>query len=287
MKNTLLVAFDGLDHELIQKFDLEGLKQEQFGKIDNKTGMTATFTSELFASLITGQTYETHGVEGLRKWDNEKVGKAEEIINKVPYAEKFESLRNAIWSSINSLDAQKAKYTKEDLKCDTLFEQVENSRAMFVPSYNPSPFWVIGADLEPIKYGYNQEKTTRHYDTREFDHRKRELFKELENEITGTREFLMCHFHRPDTYQHLYGDKKIGAYDEQKLLRLYKEIEELALEIKQKAEEAGYERIIFMSDHGLPTEEGHNENAFYSSNTELFNKKPKMTDFLPRLKEDE
>lgn len=41
-----------------------------------------------------------------------------------------------------------------------------------------------------------------------------------------------------------------------------------------------------MSDHGLPTEEGHNENAFYSCNRELFGSEtPKITDFHDRILE--
>ena len=62
-------------------------------------------------------------------------------------------------------------------------------------------------------------------------------------------------------------------------------MDELAKKIKQKALQKGYERIIFMSDHGLPAEEGHNENAFYSSNKELFGEeKPHITDFYDKFK---
>ena len=284
MKKTIVIALDGMDYELIQKFDLEHIVQEETGLIGNQTGMSETFTSELFASFITGKTHREHGIKGLTKWTNQKIGRIESVIEKVPLSEKTERLRKAVWESINSLEAKNAKYDKEDLECDTIFEDVDNSRAMFVPGYNPSPFWVIGAGLEPVRYGCSLDETVEHYDNREFAYRKRELFRELENDITGTRDFLMCHFHRPDIYHHLYGDKDAGTFNEEKLYSLYKEIDEFVKGVKNKAEEAGYERIVFMSDHGLPTKQSHNENAFYSSNVEVFGEeKPRITDFYKVL----
>lgn len=287
MKKTLVIALDGMDKELIDEFDLEHIKQEEYGQIDNQTGLTETFTSELFASFITGKTHEDHGIKGLNRWSNKKVGKVENLIEKIPLSHKTESLRKAVIESINSLEAKKSKYDKSDLKCETIFEEVENSRAMFIPAYNPSPFWVIGSGLKPMKYGFSLDETVEHYDTREFRHRKEQLFKELENDITGARDFLMCHFHRPDIYHHLYGDKEIGAFDQEKLYTLYQELDEFVGEIVERAEDAGYERIIFMSDHGLPTKKGHNENAFYSSNEKLFPaKKPQIVDFHKKLLEE-
>jgi hypothetical protein len=56
---TLIIAFDGLDYELIQEFGLETIPQREFGKIDNTTGITSIVTYELFASFITGKTWKT------------------------------------------------------------------------------------------------------------------------------------------------------------------------------------------------------------------------------------
>jgi predicted AlkP superfamily pyrophosphatase or phosphodiesterase len=96
----------------------------------------------------------------------------------------------------------------------------------------------------------------------------------------------MCHFHRVDQFQHYYGDESIGRFDQDKLLDLYRETDELASNIKQKALSAGYDCIIFMSDHGLPTEDQHNKQAFYSSNIELFgDDTPHITDFHDKILE--
>jgi hypothetical protein len=53
---------------------------------------------------------------------------------------------------------------------------------MFVPSYNPSVFWVSECDAAPFKFGYSYQEAVNHYDNREHRYRKNQLFSELENE---------------------------------------------------------------------------------------------------------
>ncbi|WP_414837774.1 alkaline phosphatase family protein [Candidatus Nanosalina sp. VS9-1] len=283
-ENVLVVAFDGLDKELIEEFELENIRQEEFGSIDNQTGMKNIYTSELFASFITGTNWEEHGIEGLNKW---KDSRGEILDTLVPknLLETKRGLHRVRETLKSALDAEETKWEKEDLKVDTLFEKIDNSRPIFVPGYNPSTFWTIEADLRPLGFGKTPAETMEHYDTREFSHRKEKLFSELENEFIPARDFLMMHFHRSDTFHHLYGDKDAN-YDEEKLREMYNEMDELAGEIKEKALEKGYDYIIFMSDHGLPAKIGHNENAFYSSNKELFlDQTPKIMDFHDKVLE--
>ena len=283
---TLVIAFDGLDKELIEEFDLKNIPQQEFGRIDNSTDIKFRNTSELFASFITGETFEKHGVKSLKKWSNPRIDSFENKVDGNWFFDKFKGIRQVISESINGLSARKTKYREEDLLCESIFEELEDSRAMFVPSYNPSIFWSIGGGLEPLKHGYSLEEAADHWDTREHSYRRQELFEELDNEFVESRSFLMCHFHRSDLFQHLYGDKRIGMFDKDKLRKMYEEIDELALEIKNKAEESDYDRIIFMSDHGLPDEKQHNKNAFYSCNKELFgNEEPHITDFYSKFLE--
>lgn len=279
MTKTLVVAFDGLDYELIKEFELENIRQQEFGRIDNTTGITKRMTSELFASFITGETSDKHGINSLTTWTNPKIAKFENKVEDLGLFRKFSGLRQAVFESLEFLEAKKIKYRRDHLEIPTLFEEIDDSRAMFVPSYNPSPYWVLGAGLEPLKYGYSAEKTAEIWDTREFSYRKEMLFRELDSDIIPARDFLMCHFHRPDIHHHLYGDQEAN-FDKTKLRRLYEEIDDLARELKQKALNKGYERVTFMSDHGLPTGKQHNTNAFYSSNMPIFPEtRPYITDF--------
>jgi hypothetical protein len=280
---TLVVAFDGMDKELVDQFDLKHIIQEEYGSIDNQTGMTETFTSELFASFITGKNHEYHGVTSLTTRENDFIDSFEKRVKGNRFFDKFSGIREALYEQVNFIDAEPRKYRKEDWEGDTIFEELDDSRPMFVPSYNPSIFWVIGGDFRAVKCGYSIDEHIEFYEEREFNYRKRKLLHELESDIIPARSFLMCHFHRPDMDHHFYGEKEI-SFDEDRLEELYKMLDRFAKEIKEKALDKGYDTVIFMSDHGLPTRTSHSENAFYSSNIEIFPyKNPKITDFYEVL----
>jgi hypothetical protein len=76
--------------------------------------------------------------------------------------------------------------------------------------------------------------------------------------------------------QHLF-DK-----DSKEIKEMYSETGELAASILEKAEAEGFDEVVFLSDHGLPTEKQHNKQAFYSATTnDLFEgvEKPHICDF--------
>ncbi len=276
-ENTLIIAFDGLDKQLIEDFDLEHVKQEEFGSIDNDSGMTARMTSELFASFISGTNHEDHGATNLAHYPDTLPAKLAEEVRYSNLITKVRGLHRLQKVLTAGMGERPRKYTKEDLDTITWFEKVSNSRAMFVPSYNPSKFWLADPTGPLMEQGFSTDEVLRFWDSREYEYRKNALFEEFEK--FGARNLLMCHFHRPDEYQHHYGDPEIKQ-DRDKLLKIYLETDDLAKKIKKRAQDAGYDRIIFMSDHGVPSSGEHNKNAFYSSNFELFGSKtPHITDF--------
>lgn len=272
-ENVLVVAFDGLDYELIQEFDLDNIPQEEFGKIDNSTDVYSIKTSELFASFITGKTWEKHGVKGIDKYKNPKKRKIFSLLAPDRYVKNVRGFYRLQTILEGILDTERVRHRKEDIKVPTLFEKVNDSRAISVPSYNPSWAWMMVL-AKPMQMGGTKE------DAEEFcemDHmwRKKEVDDLLGYDFPYS--FSMIHLHKSDLWQHLYG---FPVRDDQELRKMYKEMDEYAAEIKEKALETGYDTVIFMSDHGLPTEKQHNKNAFYSSNKELFpDEKPHITDF--------
>jgi hypothetical protein len=288
--NVLVAALDGLDKELIDEFALKNIKQEKYGFIDNKSDMKKLKTSELFASFITGVNWEKHGLVGIGKYPDTLGGSLVEIIDR-PYLQKnipgFYRLKN-IAKGIFDID-QKTRYSKEHLEEEPIFEKIEYSRAMFVPSYNPGILWEAADDFEANRLGYSVERNAKYWDKRAYEPRKKEFRSDLENDIVSPLKLLMVHFHRPDIYHHPYGD--VGSnnleFDRDKLRKMYLEIDEFCKEIRNKASKAEYEYIIFMSDHGLPNQSGHNENAFYSCNRELFgeDETPHITDFHDKILE--
>lgn len=293
MVRVLVVAFDGLDKELIEDFGLTHIPQTEFGSIDNHTDTNSIYTSELFASFITGKTYHEHGVRGLRRWKYDWLEMLQRTFDDLQRStqkkspaedDRPPSIVQRLTAPFRksrqfSLSAFKRKYISGDIDGETVFDTVPNSKALFVPSYNPSWFWVVRGGLEPFKYGASVDDVAENWG-RDFEYRKDRLFEELENNPA----LLMCHFHKPDFLQHLYGDRNAN-FDRAKLQALYEEMDELAAEIIEQSQDM-YDYIIFMSDHGLPTDTAHNTNAFYSCNKELFSDKtPHITDFRSKLEE--
>lgn len=289
MDSVIVVAFDGLDYELIQKFDLEHIPQKEFGTFDNKTGVNEIKTCELFASFITGELSEKHGVRGMRTYPDSINSKIYNnlIDNTVVDALRnnvrgIQTLVNIIKYEILSIHKEEEMWERKHLECETIFDEIKGSRAINIPSYKPGNYWKTGAWSACMRNGFDSQTLLEMWDNLEHTKRKRDLYQDLDN--IGQRPFLMAHFHRSDKHQHAYGDKSLGNYNERKLKKLYLEMDELAGEIKERASRAGYDKVVFMSDHGLPKGFEHNKNCFYSSNFELFeNQEPHLTDFYEHI----
>lgn len=274
MSNVLVVAFDGMDKELIEEYGLSNITQEEFGTIDNSTNITTIVTYELFASFITGENWEKHGIVGLTRPENNILNSVEKLRAK-DFFQKTNRLRKKLYSSIPLVNGEFRKYNKEDLKTETFFERIENSKAIDIPSYN------IGYSIElmPILENHGLKEAETELD-RFTKWKKWELFEEMKKD----HDLIMAHFHKPDHVHHWYWE--VGKMA--KVKETYHEMDEFAGEILEKAEENGFDTVIFMSDHGLPDVEngGHNENAFYSCNHELFgDETPQITDFHDKILE--
>lgn len=277
--NILVVVFDGLDYELIREFDLENIQQQEFRFIENDLDISSRKTSELFASFITGETHEAHGIKGITS-QNTMIQKFEDNYGGIFPLNKFKDLRKAIYESVNRINYQERRPHKGDIEIPTLFEEIPDSEDLFIPSYSRNWTFIIGTMTEPIKYGASRDEVVSYHD-REYEWRKEKLFDALDQPFGTGFDFLMCHFHRPDLAQHMYAYD--GVKDREKLKDIYLETDELAEKIIEKAEDT-YDYIIFMSDHGLPEDDSHNKNAFYSCNRELFgDENPHITDFHDKI----
>lgn len=278
-KSVLVVAFDGLDRELIEDFGLDTFTDmEEFGLIDNNTNTYKRKTSELFTSFITGKNYGSHEITELWKFSNEKINKFEKIVDDLPFTNSFKGIRHALYQKILRFDCTKRMINKNDYPQKTLFEKIDNSRAFNIPGYNPSPFWSKVRSVQLAEHDLEDRIPGYYWDVHEYRRRKNQFF----SEISGYEDLVMAHFHRSDIHQHQYGDKDV-FYDVQRLEKLYKETEELAKNIIERYEN-DFDVIIFMSDHGLPTEDQHNKQAFYSCNIDLFSDKtPKITSFHDQI----
>jgi hypothetical protein len=278
-EKSLVVAFDGLDKELIDEYELENIRQEEYGSIDNYTGIKERMTSELFASFITGKTYEEHGVTGLST-DLTFGDKLAKYVFSEWLAKRVRGVHTLRQWLMDHRSTKNINYTKKHLQTDTIFEKIDMSLPLYVPSYNPEVYWLLG----------HPHLINRNYDTERFMKEARYDTELRLREGTATQaalfdvnkdfwDFIMFHVHDPDAFQ----DTHVGDLEEE-----YRRLDDIAGEILEEFE--GW-TVIFMSDHGRPDgskgAHEHNKNAFYSCNKELFgDETPHITDFHDKILEE-
>lgn len=267
--SVIIVAFDGMDYEMIKEHNLDNIPQEEFGEI-SLDGVNSVKTTELFTTFITGETYEKHGVKGIKKkiFGNPYLEKVDSLLSRTYIGTKTVILRQALYESINSIDYMEKAHRKEDYELETIFEKVDAGKALFVPGYNPEMEWASGFPMTSLEKGFTRDQVVEKM--RELTKRRLEKFWNLNH---GFWDLVMLHVHDPDEVHHMF----LEDYEED-----YRRLDNIAGEI---IDEFGEENtVIFMSDHGFPTKFAHNENAFYSCNKELFGEKvPNITDFHDKI----
>lgn len=273
----LIVAFDGMDRELVEEYECENLLGlQEFGGFDNSTGMSSIMTSELFASFITGKTYEKHGVKGLTKYERNSCLEFFErnYGDKWPFV-NFKGLREAVFKSLNSVEYRERAYKRSDFETvSTIFDEVDAGKALFVPCVNPELDFCIGSPMKALENIFTREDVRRR--AWELAERRMDKFWNLNFEFW---DLVMLHIHEPDHVYHLeFGDYRKG----------YEKLDEFAGEVLESFPDS---KVVFMSDHGLPgysvdEDLAHNRNCFYAANFDLFpDGEPHITDFKDRLVE--
>lgn len=276
--NTLIVAFDGLDYDLIRRFDCDNLIQDKFGTIDNDTGIRKRETIELFSAFISGRTIDETGI---RRYGSSKISALYPPLTRlVPPPILRNNIRGmtAITRTLKTLLRCRA-YRASDFATPTIFDHVPDSQDIGVPSYSThTTYWDRLMTAFTNEYGLDAFL----WDSEaEFLKRKQTLFQELQQDYS----LLMCHFHKPDVRQHVFYDYVDDTADIDTELRdVYAEMDALAGRIREEAADR-YDWILFMSDHGLPTATEHNTNAFYSSTQPVPGNVPHITDFYAPIVE--
>ena len=275
-EKVVVVAFDGMDYDLIQEFGLDAVTQEEFGTIDNDTSIKYRYTSELFASFITGETSEEHGAVKLLRSDRNKIIREgvipDYLIENYRGFWRLNQITEKILTKFMDIDeGDDFKYSKMDLESKTIFDEIELSKPLFVPSYNPDPRWQLGLPHKVSTLRERGRSDVREYSKKLTSSRLNEFY-DLSFDFW---DFIMLHLHDPDGVQ----DLELGDYRQD-----YERLDDIAQEITEKFSDDW--TIIFMSDHGLMEEKEHNKNAFYSCNRELFgNETPHITDFYDKVLE--
>jgi predicted AlkP superfamily phosphohydrolase/phosphomutase len=263
-ERMLVVGFDGLDYQKIKEYDCENLMLESFGKIDLE-GLPLK-TPLLWSSMITGVKPEEHGIDSMLKFKGEKVRRYDELLKKVlnRFGWSAIKLREAIMHYI--FDSSISAPTKENMKVDSIFEKVADSKPLDIPGYSHYPYLAGKMNVNAVYKKHApvpRERVVRDVKA-EHLYRKKQLFENI-----GEHKLVMQHLHYPDWMQHLYPK-------EEKDEGLYNEMNELAGKILEKTDDDTL--VVFCSDHGLE-DGGHRDQAFYAMNTDI-DEPVKITEIL-------
>lgn len=268
-ERMLVVGFDGLDYKKIRKYDCENLMLQSFGKLDLE-GLPLK-TPLLWATMISGEMPEKHGVKEMLKFRGEKAQKYDRYLERFFGALGYSGIkfRKAI---INKLfGSSMVPPTKENMKVDSIFEKVADSKPLDIPGYSHYPYIAGKMNVNALYRKYPpapRERVVRDVNA-EHLYRKTQLFENI-----GEHQLVMQHFHYPDWMQHIYSKNE---KDEE----LYNEMNELAGEILDKVDDDTL--VVFCSDHGL-IDGGHRDQAFYAMNTDI-EEPVKITELLSRALE--
>jgi hypothetical protein len=262
----LVVGFDGLDYEKIREYGCESLVQESFGKLETE-GIKLS-TPPLWASMITGEKPEVHGIDTMLEFRGEKVRKVDRYV--LGFLKKLGlsamHLRRALYYYL--FDSSQFVIDKEFMQVDSIFEKVADSKPLDVPGYSEYPYIAgksyVGKALRK-RPPVSKERVERDMEA-EHMYRKNQLFEHI-----GKHSLVMQHFHYPDWFQHLFFK---GDRDKE----LYHKMDEVAGEILERVDDETL--VVFCSDHGLE-DGGHRDQAFYSVNNNI-GEEVKITNLLSR-----
>lgn len=276
LKRVCILALDALEYDLVEKFDLKGIKQVEYGKID-VTMFEELATPIIWASFITGQPPEKHCVnlKPVSRWKNPLLQRLREFFIKV----KLNKIKRK-GKIFKLFGFQEMSYHERIVKdfenhnSTTMFDIVPDAVALSVPPYrrwiDPETSSIMRQALENVE----QVDYLEDHVWGVFERKKKRC-------LTLLREpqwnLFMVHFMFTDLLGHVF------AGNLTKMFRVYAEAEKLVEEV---SEIVGKETpLLIVSDHGMkPIGQGiygdHSDHGFYSSNLQLGLRNPKITDFF-------
>lgn len=252
---VVIIGFDGLDSEIVEKFKVPELVQKDHGS----TLTPSLYTPVVWASFITGKTPEEHGVKQKGRWDRLPVSMLRSVLLKLGVR-----LRR-IGDLVERLGL--AKRVSSHPSVPTIFDYAE-SVAVSVPSYNEDPIvWRWWNKTQELARDPRHWAEIKDMWSREFAY-KMHYFKE---EVTHPWSLAMIHFFASDALQHFF------YWDEGFIERLYKKCGDIVRGIRSLV---GDDVVVFVvSDHGH-RQGMHTNRAFWSSSHPLSIRPRHITNFF-------
>lgn len=265
---VLILAYDGLDHDLVETLSLRNILQREHGKVEVPIvgGIDDPSTPIVWTSFITGEPPEVHGVDMPQMWDNEFDGLRS-------FVRRHRGIHNIlkrfkVGQKVREATGARSSFpSRKNIKVDTFFEVVKPSVALGVPVYNKNL-----EEIYPIGDVMRARQDPEYLPV--FEERVRGIFDEevktLFDTLEGEWRLLMVHLHITDLFGHAFwGTEKVAT--------LYEEMDLLTKRVKARLRED--DLVLIISDHGM-SKLGHTKKGFYSFNVKIGLVDPDIKDFF-------
>ena len=276
MKRVCILALDALEYDLVEEFDLENIKQQEYGKIDVST-FKYLATPIIWASFISGLPPEKHGlgIEAIPQWTNLVIEKLRQLSIKMQLGRikgKGKILEFLGFEHRSLYETTLEEFKKR--KIQTLFSLIPNSKALSVPPYQK---WIDRETQLLLRQAVEKEEKISAFEEHMWNifERKRDQYVKIIQE--GNWNLVMAHFMFTDLLGHIF------AGNLTKMFGVYIRAEQLVEDVKKIVGDETL--LLIVSDHGMKTfGKGiygeHSDHGFYSSNVQLNLVNPKITDFF-------
>lgn len=275
MEKILILGYDGLEPKLVDLFLCNSIMQKEHGKTDISE-FNIALTPVLWGSFILGKNVEHHFVSSKRSKLAGLIKKFGEFLEGFPHP--ISDLKRKLGRKTKITSRVLGRSGKEGWDFDskdynpTIFDFVENSKALFVPTYS---------EWDPVKDGRKvvgdvftskmEDKEYWDYIWENFYMKKEELLYSVEKDYN----LLMCHIQIADSSGHRFFS------DLKKMKKVYRKLDSLTKKVKEIWEDW----ILIVSDHGMERlgKFGTHSNldyGFYSSSKKFSLNSPKFTEFF-------
>jgi len=274
-----ILALDALEYELVEEFNLENIKQLEYGKIDI-SNFKDLATPVIWASFISGLPPEEHGldIKAIPHWRSSVIDKLRQLSIKIG----LDCIKGK-GRLLELIGFEHRPFYEEMItdfrisQTETFFDIIPNAKALSVPPYQE---WIDPKTQLFLRQAIDNEEKLGAFEEHVLQIFERKRKKGLKTIKEGDWNLFMTHFMLTDLLGHIYAGNKT------KMFGVYIKAEQLVEEVKELIGDETL--LLIVSDHGMkPIGKGtfgeHSDHGFYSSNFPLSLEKPKMTDFFPLI----
>ena len=282
IKKVVILGIDSLEYELVKKWKLKNLKQEEYGKVnlplkrDDGFFYSEPITPIMWTSFITGYPPKKHHVDTIRKYAINSLYRTylalksflpskEQLTPIKEYKSPKRKFLDVISRALKKLGLAR-EFKRKDIKTSTIFD-LPATIHLHVPVYDEDAF----PNYKKRNIEAMENKVYRPiYELQciqEFKQRSKEVFDWLEK---NNWKLFMQYFYVLDGIQDVFYNQP------KKIAKFYLMFDEFVRKVREKIDNETL--LLIISDHGQKNGI-HTNYGFYSLNKPLGLKNPKLIDF--------